>query len=124
MSVIAVVTTAHKIYKIVKNFNARMKPYGPYEQWSSKFPPNYRPYVRDVLKGADIAFSGGLISEAIHFGLDGFSAKPPTKTSKVGEGGDNYKSPGSRQKFQFGYNSRYRGRQPYGCRPGRNRRYR
>ncbi len=124
MTVITVINTAYKVYKIVKRFNARMKPYGPYEQWSSRFPPNYRPYVRDVLKGADIAFSGGLISEAIHFGLDGFSSKPPTKTSKVGEGGSYSQSPGSRPFQQSGQYSRYSRRQSYRCRPGRNRRYR
>ncbi len=105
MSVIAVVTTAHKIYKIVKNFNTRMKPYGPYEQWSSKFPPNYRPYVKDALRGADIAFSGGLISEAIHFGLD---ALPVKTNNQKGQTRDNMEQFGTRRFKYSSYKSRKR----------------
>ncbi len=111
MSVITVVTTAHKIYKIVKNFNARMKPYGPYEQWSSKFPPNYRPYVKDVLKGADIAFSGGLISEAIHFGLDALpkqSTGNGSSASKQYQTRNNMVGFGNRRKRNYCKGYRYR----------------
>ncbi len=85
MTVIGIINQSYKIYKIVRNMGARMKPYGPYEQITSRFPPNYRSYVRDVLHGSDIAFSGGLIVNALEYFNDALQTEKQTPSNKNGQ---------------------------------------
>ncbi len=39
----------------------------------SRFPPNYRPYIKEIIKGANIVTAGGIISDIIHDEWNGFS---------------------------------------------------
>ncbi len=77
MSIVAIVTTANRIYKVARQFSNRATQYNPYSRFTEHFPPNYRPYIKDIMRGADIAFSGGLITEAIDYGMNAIPKKSP-----------------------------------------------
>ncbi len=96
----SVITVAFRVAKTVLRFSKRATDrgtkYNPSMRFAELFPPNYRPYVRDIVRGADIALSGGLIAEIIGTDLDGISQKQKY-----------YKKRQARDNFQ---QSRYTGR--------------
>ena len=106
MGILTVIQTAAKIYKVAKRIRAG----SPAEKFVGKFPPHYRPYIRDVLRGADIAFSGGLIVEGLDFMMD---AVPPFKQTpdKFRKTRDNVVFPSRRiSRFYGRPSSRYKRR--------------
>ncbi len=113
MSVIAVIDTARRVYRITKSFTKRAASENPYSRYAEHFPPNYRPYIKDTLRGIDVAFSGGLISEAIRSGIDALPISTKKSTNKFDQTRNKFKSASRR------FVSRYK----YGCyRPRRNSR--
>ncbi len=66
LPIINVISQIPRIYRLAKRFADRATQYNPYNRYAEHFPPHYRPYVKDIVRGADIAFSGGLISEVIN----------------------------------------------------------
>ncbi len=112
MSVITVVNIAHKIYKISKGFGKRAISGQQYDRIVTQFPPNYRPYVRDVLRGADVAFSGGLIVEALDLLGNGLSPSIQPPSNKIRQTRNNVVKPGTGRFRYSKYTSKY-------CRPKR-----
>ncbi len=84
----------------------------------TRFPKNYRPYVKDVIRGAGIVTYGGLISDALS-GLDnGISptAKPTSNNfRKKHYGIQRYRS----KRNQYGISKYDRSRRSRKCRPVR-----
>ncbi len=50
-------------YQIATKFYKYSKPTITGDSFVSRFPPNYRNTVRTVLKGSEIAFTGGLVAD-------------------------------------------------------------
>ncbi len=117
LSVIVIANTAYRIYKAARTIAKKGIKGNQYDQYASHFPPGYRPYVKDILRGTDIAFSGGLISEAIHFGFDAIPKKSPTTSGKDRKNGDYMDRPGSgfrsrkyKQNYCYPRNKQFRNR--------------
>ncbi len=106
MSIIAIADKVYKIYKITKRFTKRnlVDPPG-YRRIVEQFPPGYRPYVKDVLRGSDIAFSGGLISQVLQQINDGISPEI-TSTNNNEQARNNL----DKSQFKSKYNSYSRSR--------------
>ncbi len=116
MSVITIINVANKIYRITKGFTKRTTTGQQYDRIVTQFPPNYRPYVRDVLRGADVAFSGGLIVEALDLLGNGLSpsVQPPSNQIRQTRS-DLVKSRTGRFRYSK-YTPKY-------CRPKRRQKY-
>ncbi len=79
MSLVAVINLAQKVYRVTKRFSKVGTRYDPGSRFAEHFPPNYRPYAKLAYDGSQIAFSGGLIANAI----EEFNyAIQPSKTTK------------------------------------------
>ncbi len=58
-----VYTAVYRGYKIAKRLYQYGKPTVQGKSFISKFPPQYRKDVRTILKGSEIAFTGGLVAD-------------------------------------------------------------
>ncbi len=105
MSVIAIITKAQKIYRLAKSFSGRTAKYDFGRRYAEHFPPNYRPYIRDAYRGAEIAFSGGLIADGLEYFSDAIQTRPKA-SSKERQARDYMVKPYSGRRHG-GYNSSY-----------------
>ncbi len=110
-----VISAVYRGYKIAKQLYAYGKPTVTGKAFVSKFPPQHRQTVRTILKGSEIAFTGGLVSDIVKDlyddGVDHGNAQirspKPTKSNKFNQ---------TRNRFQRG-SYKYSKRQPY-CKCG------
>ncbi len=58
-----VISAAYRGYKLAKRAYEYYKPVVRGESFVTKFPPQHRATVRTILRGSEIAFSGGLIAD-------------------------------------------------------------
>ncbi len=106
MSILAVIQLAKTVYRITKRVSTYATKYNPGARFAEHFPPNYRPYVKDIYRGTEIAFSGGLISDAIEMLNDGISP-PALRAPKKEQTRDYMEQPSSRFRNGKGYNTSY-----------------
>ncbi len=114
MSVISIVQQAYKIYRIANRFAKRTTRGGPGYRFAEHFPPNIRPYARDVYRGSEIAFSGGLIAESLEYFSDALQEKPKPQTGKLRKTRSGMEQFGSKRS-----KSRYQYRNYKRCRPSK-----
>ncbi len=65
-----VIQAVYRGYQIAKKLYAYGKPTVTGKSFISKFPPQHRQTVRTILKGSEIAFTGGLVSDILKDQLD------------------------------------------------------
>ncbi len=61
-----VISAAIRVATIAKRFAGYAKPIATGDSFVSRFPPNYRGSVRTIMKGSEIAFTGGLVADFIN----------------------------------------------------------
>ncbi len=107
---------AYRGYQIAKRVYGYAKPTLTQSSFVGRFPPNYRNTVRTILKGSEIAFAGGLISDIakdLMTGTDettGGSQRSRPKTNKFKQGNYRrnipYRRSGNYNKNGSGFNCR------------------
>ncbi len=63
------ISAVYRGYTIAKKLYQYGKPVVTGDSFISKFPPGFRPYVKQLTKASEIAFTGGLVSDILK-GLD------------------------------------------------------
>ncbi len=60
-----VYSAAYRGFQVAKRLYGYAKPVVQGKSFVSKFPPQHRKTVRTILKGSEIAFTGGLVSDIL-----------------------------------------------------------
>ncbi len=122
----AIITIGRIVYKVAKGTLA----FGSgATSIVSRFPPNFRPYIKDVIKGANIVTAGGLISDIIHSEWEEYGTIQKIKRPKADKFQKKYQPKDSyNHSGRYGYNAYNKRRKSYACispnRSSRRRRYR
>ncbi len=95
------IQAAYRGYQIAKRVYGYAKPTLQGKSFVSKFPPQHRQTVRTILKGSEIAFSGGLVSDLIKDLNDDGTSNPNAFRKKK------FQSPARKQYKTY---NRFRGR--------------
>ncbi len=114
------ISAVYRGFQVAKRLYQYSKPVIKGESFVSKFPPQHRKTVRTILRGSEIAFTGGLVSDILKDALDGTGMTPNGIPQR-------FKSPSRKQHQAYSRNRRFAKRSRYvKCKPcncGSKRRY-